>query len=59
MEQNVNQINSGIMTNADVSIKKVMYVGKIVFEIMLHVTKNKKYLADIMDDSVITCVSSC
>ena len=59
MEQNVNQINSGIMTNTDVSVKKVMYVGKIVFEIMLHVIKNKKYLADIMDDSVITCVSSC
>ena len=31
------QINAGIMINVNMSVKKVMYVGKIMFGIMLHV----------------------
>ena len=37
MEENVIRISGGIMINVDVSVKKVMYVKKIMFEILLHV----------------------
>ena len=37
MEENVIQINGGIMINVDVSVKKVVYVKKIMFGILLHV----------------------
>ena len=37
MEENVIQINGGIMINIDVSVKSVMYVKKIMFGILLHV----------------------
>ena len=37
MEEDVNQVNSGIMTNVDVSVKNVMYVKKIMFGIPLYV----------------------
>ena len=37
MAENVIQINDGIMTNVDVSIKNVMYVKKIIFGILLQV----------------------
>ena len=37
MEENVNQINGGIMMNVDVSVKNVMYLKKIMFGILLHV----------------------
>ena len=37
MEENVIQINGGIMINVDVNIKKVMYVNKIMFGTLLHV----------------------
>ena len=37
MEENVIQINGEITINVDVSIKKVMYVKKIMLEILLHV----------------------
>ena len=36
MEEIVIQINGGIMINVDVSVKNVIYVKKIVFEILLH-----------------------
>ena len=36
MEENVIQINGGIMINVDVSVKNVMYVKKIMLEILLH-----------------------
>ena len=36
MEQNVIQTNGGI-TNVDVSIKIIIYVKKIMFQILLHV----------------------
>ena len=37
MEENVIQINNGIMINVDVSVKNIMYVKKIIFGILLHV----------------------
>ena len=37
MEENVIQINGGIMINFDVNVKNVMYVKKIMFGILLHV----------------------
>ena len=36
MEENVTQINGGIMINIDVSVKYVMYVKKIMVRIHLH-----------------------
>ena len=38
MEQNVTQINGGITINVDASVKNVIYVKKIMFEILLHIT---------------------
>ena len=37
MEENVIQINGGIMINFDVNVKSVMYVKKIMSGILLHV----------------------
>ena len=37
IEENVIQINGGLMINVDVSVKNVMYVKKIMFGILLHV----------------------
>ena len=37
IEENVIQINGGIIINVDVSAKNVMNVKKIIFEIFLHV----------------------
>ena len=37
MEENVIQTNGGISINANVSVKNVMYVKKIIFQILLHV----------------------
>ena len=37
MEENVIQINGGIMINVDVSVKNIIYVKKIMFGILLHV----------------------
>ena len=37
MEDNVIQIIGGITTNTDVIVKKLMFVEKIMFEILLHV----------------------
>ena len=36
-EENIIQINGGITINVDVSVKNVIYVKKIIFEIFLHV----------------------
>ena len=38
MEENVVEINGGIINNVDASVKKKMYVKKIMFGILLHVT---------------------
>ena len=37
MEENVIQINGGIMINVDVSVKSIIYVKKVMFRILLHV----------------------
>ena len=37
MQENVTQINGGIMINVDVSVKNVMYVKKVMFGILVHV----------------------
>ena len=42
MKQNVSQINGGIIINVDVSVKKVMYVKKITFQILLHIIVKMK-----------------
>ena len=56
MEENVNQINGGIMINVDVRVKNAMDVKKIMFGILLQIiVKIGKYLASIMDDSAIMC----
>ena len=36
MEENVIQVNGGITSNADVSLKDVIYVKNIIFGILLH-----------------------
>ena len=37
MEENIIQINGGIMINIDVSVKDVMYIEKDILGILLHV----------------------
>ena len=37
MEENVIQINGGIMINVDTRVKNIMYVKKIILGILLHV----------------------
>ena len=41
-EENVIQIDSGIMTNVDVSVRKFMYPKKVMFGILLHVIRKKE-----------------
>ena len=53
-EENVIQINSGIMINVNVGVINVIYVEKVMFAILLN-CESGKYLASIMDDSVIMC----
>ena len=40
MEENLIQINGGIMINIDVSVENVMYVKNILFRILLHIAVN-------------------
>ena len=37
MEENIIHTNDGITINVDVSVRNVIYVKKIIFEILLHV----------------------
>ena len=37
IEQNASQVIGGIMINVDVGIKNIIYVKKIMFQILLHV----------------------
>ena len=57
--KSVIEINSRITVNVNASAKTMIYVKKIIFEILLHEVvvhiENGKYLANIIDDSVITC----
>ena len=56
MVQSVIQIKSGIMTNFHAIAKTSYMWKKIIFGILLNVVaKHGKYLASIIDDSVITC----
>ena len=55
MEEIVIQINGGIMTNVDVSVKNVMYVKKIVWNPATCSCENGQYLASTTDDSALTC----
>ena len=58
MEENVIQINVGITINVDVSVKNVIYVKNYDDYVCNRTTcscENGKYLASIMDDSVIMC----
>ena len=36
MEENVKQIKSATMINADVSVKNIIHIKKIIFGILLH-----------------------
>ena len=36
MEKNVIQINGEIKINVDVNVKKIMYVEKVIFEILVN-----------------------
>ena len=58
IEEIVIQINGGIMINVNASVGNVIYVKKIMFGILLHVIENRKYLANVMDDSTIMCKNS-
>ena len=56
MEENVVQINGGIMVNADVSVKNSCIWKKYYFwNPSKCICENGKYLASIMDDSTIIC----
>ena len=56
MVENEFPIKSGIIITVDVSTKKLKYVKKIyIWNPSAYICKNGKYLASIIDDSVITC----
>ena len=44
MERNVIQMNGGIIINIDANVKNVMFVKKIIFEILLHVELKMKVI---------------
>ena len=44
MEENVIQINGGIMINVNVSVKSIMYVNKIMFRILFHVVMKMEHI---------------
>ena len=54
MEENEIQINDGIVINAYVGVKNVMYMKKIWNPALCN-CEYGKYLASIMDDSAIIC----
>ena len=49
MKENVIQTNSGITINVDMSVRKVIYVNKIMLGSYNVQLQNGKYLASIMD----------
>ena len=55
MEQNVIQINGGITTIVDVSVKKHICENDYVWNSTTCNWENGKYLASIIDDSAILC----
>ena len=48
MEENVIQINIGMIINIDVSVKNAMYVKKIMFEILPHVVVKMKNIQQVL-----------
>ena len=44
MKENIIQINRGITINVDVSARKVMYVKKYIFGILLHVVIKREII---------------
>ena len=44
MERNVIQMNGGIIINIDANVKNVMFVKKIIFEILPHVEVKMKVI---------------
>ena len=54
MEENVIQINGGITRNVDVSVKNI-YKKDHIWNPSTCSSENGRYLASIVDDSVITC----
>ena len=48
MEENVMQINARTMINVDVSVERVMYVKKIMFEILLHVIGEIEHIYQVL-----------
>ena len=56
MVENVIQIKNGIMINAEASVKNIIYVKKdYIWNPATCSCKNGKYLASIIDNSVIMC----
>ena len=56
MEENVIQINGGIMINVHANVKNAMYVKKdYIWNPAICKYEKGKYLASIMDDSAIMC----
>ena len=56
MKEDVVQINGGIMINVDVSVKKLMYVKKITFAILLHVIAKMENIYQVLWIIQILCV---
>ena len=56
MEENLYEINDGIMINVDVNVKNLIYLKKIMFGILPHVIVKMKKMASIMDNLVIMYV---
>ena len=56
MKEDVVQINGGIMINVDVSVKKLMYVKKIMFAILLHVIAKMENIYQVLWIIQILCV---
>ena len=48
MKENVIQINGGITINADVSVKNITYVKKIIFGILLHVAVKMENIEQVL-----------
>ena len=48
MEEFVVQINGRIMINTDVSVKNIMYMKKVIFRILLHVTVKMETIQQVL-----------
>ena len=56
IEENVLQISGKITINVDISVKNIICVKEIIFATLATCScKNGKYLASMIDHSVITC----